>query len=266
MSEMEVLPPDGGYPLLDNFNEVLSLIDENLGKRGFSILSLPRIRVPSGGGLNFRVDTAAGEELPRRIEGLITSWRSARLYWKSRMVQGKPPDCTSTDGWKGVGDPGGNCQAPCPFSLFGSSINMDGSRGSGQACKDIRQVLFLMPGEILPHLLSIPPTSVKGFDNYTLTLLSARAAYWSATTVMTLEKVRNDSGIEYSRILFRLGRRLQPNEKEIFKPYHLRMKDILIPAIVDATAYEVDDQPHGLVSGPRDRDVPPPPDNSDIPF
>lgn len=254
----EVLAPGGGelsYPLFEraNMNNVLALIDENLDPQSFSILNLPRIRIPSGGALAFRVETAGGEESAAELKGIMAAWRPARVYFKKAYGRGgkKPPDCSSIDGRMGVGDPGGPCP-DCPYARFGSAINADGSRGKGQACKEVRQVLLLLPGNILPHLVNIPPTSLPAFSQYTLALLNARASYWQTITSLKLERASNESGIEYARVHFRIAKRLEPPQQQAFEPYHLRMKEILKPSIVDASAYEIiddeepneDDTPH----------------------
>jgi hypothetical protein len=84
----------------------------------------------------------------------------------------------------------------------------------------------------------VPPSSVKAFTQYTITLLSARTAYWEATTRISLEKATNESGIEYAKIVFRLGRRLQPEETTALRRYQERMKEALAN-----TAYRVEDEP-----------------------
>lgn len=250
----EVLPPEVAFPLLEDPNSVLALFDERLASgESLPILDLPRIRVAGGGAVNFRVETPEGEETPRKIRGILSAYRTARVYWKSRNAGKKPPDCSSKDGFTGVGDPGGKC-ADCPFARFGSAFKPDGTPSNGQACKDVRQALFLMEGEMLPHLISIPPTSLKAFNQYTLTMISARAHYWGAYTEMTLQAAESDEGMPYAKIIFRLGQRITDEKGlRIFQMFHERMKSVLKPAIVDATAYEVDEgqAAPALVSAPR---------------
>jgi hypothetical protein len=240
-NNLNAVPAGETHPLLErtSMTETLALIDENLGQQGFSILNLPRIRVPSGGALNFRVETASGEKSAGKLEGVITAWRMARVYWRSREVRKKPPDCTSINGFAGIGDPGGNCK-DCPYARFGSALRPDGKKSNGQACKDVRQVLFLLEDEMLPHLLNVPPTSVKAFMQYALTLLSAKTPYWAARTQLSLEKASADAQ-DYARIIFRLGQRLGRDQQGVLAPYHARMKDLLLPSVMDATAYEMED-------------------------
>ena len=276
-----VLPPDpaaADFPLTEDPGGVLALFDERLAEGGLPLLELPRIRIPSGGALSFRYETAAGEEMAKKLEGVIVAWRPARVYWKSKGAGKKPPDCSSSDGFVGVGDPGGEC-ARCPYARFGSGFRSDGSPGSGQACKDIRQILFLLKGELLPHLINIPPTSVKAFGQYTLTLLSARARYWGATTEITLEKAQSEDHIDYAKVVFRLGKRMDDAHLRAFEPFHGLMKAALRPSVLDASAYEIVDEapaqpiPVRIAPAPAPRQPappsgpePPPPADDDIPF
>jgi hypothetical protein len=257
---MEIMPPASAYPLETRaIDQVLALIDENLAGRPLNVLEFPKIKLLGGGALNFRLEGAGDDETPKTIEGIMVAYRAARIYWKrpygGKGGSKKPPDCTSTDGFVGIGDPGGEC-AQCPFAKFGSAVNaLDGRPTNGQACKDVRQALVLLPGHILPYLLNVPPTSVKNFNQYTLTMLSTGTRYWAAVTRFSLERASNEDGVDYAKILFRLEHRLSIEEQRALQPYQERMKEILTPSIVDASAYEIiDNEKNG--GAPTDSDVP----------
>lgn len=234
------------YPLIESpeaMRSVLTLIDENLGAQKFSVLNLSRIKVPAGGGTEFRVEGAAGPQSERQLQVVITAFRQARIYWKKAFGTGggkKPPDCTSTDGFLGVGDPGGECSR-CPFAAFGTSKNPDGSPGTGQACKEIRQLLVLLPGQFLPHVLAVPPTSVRNFMQYSMNLISSGVPYWGVVTRLQLEPATSATGIDFARITFTLERRLKPEQAATLGPYHQRMRSFLTPMKVDENTYEPSD-------------------------
>lgn len=242
--KMEVAQPRRDYPLLESaqaMNKTLRLIDENLGSQKFSILNLSRIKVPSGGGLEFRVETASGIENARTVVGVITAYRQARAYWQKAFGSGKgkqPPDCSSKDGFTGEGRPGGDC-TKCPLAVFGTARLPDGSQGAGQACKELRQLLILLPGQMLPHILNIPPTSLGAFTKYSVNLISAGSAYWEVTTKLTLEPAVSTGGVDYARINFALYSQLPESQSTLLEPYHERMRGFLTPQVVDATAYEI---------------------------
>lgn len=231
-------PGENEYPLLraTNMQDILATLRENAGPAGISSLDLPRIKCPSGGALSWIVPSLDGETSTKEIEGIVVAWRPGRLYWKRPMGEGggrRPPDCISRDGFIGVGDPGGEC-SDCPYAQFGSA-----AKGHGQACKSIRQLLIVRPGEILPHLISVPPTSLRPASQYFLMLLGRQIPYWAVTTRIRLEKATNDDGIAYARMQFLAGRQLNDAERIVLGPYHAQMKSMLDPLTIDARDYGV---------------------------
>lgn len=229
------------YPLLEsseNMRQIMQLIEDNLGAQQFNVLSLPRVKVSRDG--IFQIETASGMETAHKLEGVLTAYRQARIYW-GRVYNAQtakvPPSCTSTDGFTGVGDPGGSC-AQCPYSKFKSAKNPDGSQGAGQACKELRQLLILLPGQTLPHRLDVPPTSIQHFNKYSLNLVYASAPYWGVITKLALEQGPTASGMPITRVNFTLARKLDSEQRALLEPYHQRMAGFLKPMAVETDAYE----------------------------
>lgn len=266
-SRGELMRSDRSYPVLANpqsMEKILKLIDENLAGTKISPLNLMRIKMPTGDGNEFKVEMASGIERHASITCVITAFRQARAFWRKPYGTGRgnqPPDCTSKDGFTGEGDPGGDCTA-CPMAAFGSARAADGSQGAGQACKELRQLLVLLPGQQLPHMLAVPPTSLSNFTKYSLGLISGGRSYWTVTTRMTVEPAFNAGGIPYGKIRFTLYGDLNDRQAELLAPYHQRMRDLLTPSTVDATAYEVIEAapPEALREAQR------PPEDDQIPF
>lgn len=237
----EIIQPDGEFPLLDQpqaMRGMMELITENLGGRKFNVLNLPKIRALKESGM-FQVETAEETKNERILFGVITATRQARIYWGRAYNPGAskaPPACTSQDGFTGVGDPGGSCPA-CPFAQFRSARNPDGSQAQGQACKEMRQLLVLLPGQMLPHRLDVAPTSLQNFDKYTMNLIYANAAYWGVITKLGLEIVHS-GGYPVARVTFSMSKRLTDDQKRLFLPYHEQMRDYLTPMTVEADPYE----------------------------
>lgn len=236
----EVLPAEPEFAAVENpqnMQEMLELARDALGGANFNVVLMQKIRANKEG--FFQIETAEGAETERVIHGIVVATRQARIYWGRSYNPGatkEPPACTSNDGFMGVGNPGGMCVA-CPYSQFKSARNPDGSQAAGQACKELRQLLVLLPGHMIPHLLSIQPTSVRGFDKYVQTLASGRSSYWTAVTRFSIEIVPA-SGYPVARVLFALAKRLPPEQKQLLRPYHEKMRDLLTPMTVDASAYE----------------------------
>jgi hypothetical protein len=267
---LAVVPPDAGaaseYPLLrsSSTQNLMDIFRENLGSAGVSTTDLQRIKAPTGGAMHWSISTLDGDETAKEIEGIVLAWRTARLYWQKGINEGggkKPPDCTSRDGFVGVGVPGGDCNR-CPMAQFGSA-----QRGHGQACKQVRQMLLVRPGELLPYLVSIPPTSLKAASQYFLQLAAKGLFYWGVTTKLRLERATNDDGIAYARVTFFVGSTLSPEEQERLMPFHRQMEKILAPVTVDARDYIVEEPANRPAADPEPAfySGPEKPDD-DIPF
>ena len=76
-------------------------------------ISFPRIKIPSGGSLQFEVpgDNPEEPEYQKNITGIIVYTHAANAYWPvgAEYDENIPPFCASYDGKKGQGIPGGIC-------------------------------------------------------------------------------------------------------------------------------------------------------------
>lgn len=127
-------------------------------------LTMQRVKIPGGGNLQFEIrsDDPDNPDYERKLVGVILYHHLANAYWPegSEYDDNVPPFCQSFDGKQGYGEPGGVCAA-CAFNQFGSTAN-----GSGKACKNMRQIYLLRSGEYLPLQLSLPPTSLRPFNDF----------------------------------------------------------------------------------------------------
>jgi hypothetical protein len=224
----------------NTITDMLNVLHENIGASGIQMLDLPRISIPPGGSVIWNIQTPECEESPRIIEGVVVGWRNVRIFFNNAIGVGggkQPPDCISTNGSKGVGDPGGPCNL-CPYSKFGSSSN-----GKGQKCKLSRQLLIVRPEERLPYLLNVPPTSLKSIRQYFIALLAKGIPYWGTTTRISLVRAENNDGMPFSRMSFLSGRVLDKREREILEPYHKHVQEMLAPTTIDSRNYTDEGEP-----------------------
>lgn len=218
MSETtQQLAPQGVRPiaaLTVPLERIQHAIAVNLGARPqLAPTDFIRLTVPTGGGTAWATETLAGVQQESRLEGVIVVVRDVRTYWKRAFGASEkaPPDCFSSNGYTGVGDPGGDCFR-CPLNEFGSKTGTDGQATRGKACREGRQMFLLRGDSFIPELLNLPPTSLTDSRRYLLKLGGQGLPHYSVVTGVTLERTKNSGGVNYSEARFSMVRRLDDAE------------------------------------------------------
>lgn len=220
-----------------NQAEFGELLAANMGGDGLSPFDLERVKVPAGGSTYWMVSTLEkpnGE--PREyVDGVIVHARFARTYWSVPMEErgtggSTPPDCYSDDGVTGHGTPGGPCHA-CAYAKFGSAPK----GGNAQACKQSRLLFMVSPESMLPRVVPVPPGSLKVLKQYMARLSNLARGYWTVVTRLSLEKVKNQSGIEYARVVPTVTGMLTPEQVVRIKEYAEALRPVLEQVRVDRT-------------------------------
>jgi len=209
-------------------SEIHSIIKTNVGPSGIQMGNLTRIKIPTGGSLKFTVPSIRGEQTVESIEGIVIHHKDARAYWAKSIDEGgggQPPDCTSTDGYNGMGDPGGSC-AECPMNKWGS----EPKAGRGKACKELK-ILYLLPKgkAFLPFVFILPPTSNNPMKTYFLGLAAEAIRSDSVCTELRLKEATNKGGIKYAQIDPRLPKdgELSKEEVDVVRAYVAAIKPAL---------------------------------------
>jgi len=199
---------------MDNINEAIAA---NISGGGITDFDLPRVTISGGASPRWIVPTLDGEETLARIDGVIVFARDTRVYYKTAFGKSggkQPPDCSSPDGVTGKGTPGGEC-SKCSLAEYGSA-----EEGAGQACKQVKQLFVLRGDLLLPEVLSLPPTSIKGSRQFFLKLTTQGIPYYQAMVGIELEKAQNAGGIQYGKAVMKFVRRLTPEETAQAVQYH----------------------------------------------
>lgn len=196
-------------------------------------LTMQRVKIPGGGNLQFEIrsDDPDNPDYERKLVGVILYHHLANAYWPegSEYDDNVPPFCQSFDGKQGYGEPGGVCAA-CAFNQFGSTAN-----GSGKACKNMRQIYLLRSGEYLPLQLSLPPTSLRPFNDFmNLAFVARRRPSYSAIVEIGLKRAES-GGYTYSVATFRKVRDLDGEDLAAIKSYVENFKE-QIKTILDQRA------------------------------
>lgn len=214
--ESLALYPARDMSKLQAVRDVLAIEAQTAG--GVSPFDLSRIKMPTGGNLAWSVPTPAGEEPMKTFDGIVLDWRETRVFWEGTIDKtggGQPPDCQSEDGVLGSGRYGlgsnenrsGACRT-CPMSQWGSKEG-----GRGQACRTVRQVAILRPGELLPTLLMLSPASLRPFRQYVLSLASKGISPFQAVTSFGLVKAQATNGPQYAQVAPKLASLIPPEEQ-----------------------------------------------------
>ena len=214
---IQIQTPRALSALESNLDSVNEAIATNISGGGLSDFDLPRVTISGGTSLRWIVPTLDGEETLARIDGVIVYARDTRVYYKTAFGKSsgkQPPDCSSSDGITGKGKPGGDC-SKCPLAEYGSA-----EEGAGQACKQVKQLFVLRGDLLLPEVISLPPTSLKGARQFFLKLTTQGIPYYQAVISLELEKAQNAAGIQYGKAVMRFVRRLTAEEAARAQQYH----------------------------------------------
>ena len=223
-NEKNAMVPAEGFAALAGMDTLMEEMGDELQGLEFS---LDKVKFPSAGSTAFAIPTPDGEDsdMVKELVCVITHQHPAFAFYATDFTGGHAaPDCSSIDGKVGYGVSGGTCRN-CPKNQYGS-----GKNGKSKACQNKRMLYVLREGELFPIMLLLPPGSLKAFTNYVKSLLSRGLRVYQVVTKITLKKVRNDDGIEYSQAVFKMERPLTPEERaavlpvcETAKAYSLRM-------------------------------------------
>lgn len=227
------------------------VIRENLGT-GLTERTLERIKVPSAGGTTWTVPGLVEDEETKELTGIILWWKNSRIFFPNAFSGGgEPPACRSSDGIVGDGEfgpgsaanPTGRC-AVCPKAKWGSSDPDDGD--SKPACSDRQPVFLLRPQSVMPSILSLPPASLKTFEEFRTKLTQRLMPYYGVIATATLSKQKSAGGVEYSQVDWKAVEVLEPAARDAAKSYHTEIKamfgtwvdagdDLVADAPVDAS-------------------------------
>ena len=207
---------------IGDITDAFTILQENIGGETLSRFNFPRMKVPAGGGKHLIMPDGTPSTT---VKGIIVMQHMSRAYWPGGggedAVASGPPQCSSEDSVTGVGDPGGDC-SECPMARPGSS-----GKSRAQACKLVRNLYVLLPGEMLPAVLQCPPGSLQNARNYLFALGSKAIPFWTVETEIGAESTKNPSGQAYSKLTFAMARQLEGEELEKAIAYSSAFRETL---------------------------------------
>lgn len=258
MANENALAAVQSFALAPISSEVTDLIKEELD--GLGQIPFDTVKIPSGG-LAFELsgDDPDNPETVQSLTGVILHHHAVNSYWPGEFDgSNNVPDCSSADGKQGLDIKTGEVRdcSTCPFNQFGSS-----SKGNGKACKNGHRIYLLRSGEVLPVLISLPPTSLRAFKDYVAKRLVVKGKRTSSVlTTIKLKREKSADGIIYSSCVFIKAGDLTQAQIEQVKPTVAWIKSVAstVPVVAEAeqpTAAQTDADDFAPVS-----------DKNDVPF
>jgi hypothetical protein len=143
------------------------------------------------------------------ITGVILYQTASNAYWKEAYGGagvGVVPDCASHDGVR-PSNQYSDLQSPlcasCQHNRFGTAKDAQGNKMPGKACRNVKRIIFLsQDNPEIPYTLTIPPSSIRKFDDFMIRLRKDKRPYWSVGTKIGIRTQSNKQGISYPEIQF----------------------------------------------------------------
>lgn len=246
--------PVADYAIVKATDEDRAILNEAMAPgEELSFTNLPTIKIPSGGAKNWELpDGTATQE----IEAILLHRQPVRAYWARSFAEdggGAPPDCSSLDNITGRGNNGTNLGSnmqtfynpdgseyytgehdcsTCPLAEYGTARNDKGEAAAGKACRQITRLFLMFPDSILPTLLSLPPSSYREAQNYTISIAARGKRYSEIVTGIGLVQDKSKAGITYSKAVFRAIGTISPEEAARIRQYRLDLLPRLTAAPV----------------------------------
>lgn len=199
-NELAIIEDASSYlPSTQVIQETLADLQDIMTRKLFGTISI----APAGAG-TFKVLEPCADEVTNgvaEIECVILASHPTNILWGrpfGERQKGERPVCRSLDGEEGVDTDGEiHVCATCPNNQFGE----DGQR---KRCSNKRQLYVLRQGDVLPVLLTLPPSALSAYDRYRgrVRLALKRPMYSVLTRIRLTNKVSDVSHAEYSVPVF----------------------------------------------------------------
>lgn len=219
-------------------------VTDNLGDAGISAFTLPRVKVPTGGGLSWELPVLGDETASARtFDAVPIYFHGARRFYvkalKDRTPDDNPmPDCWSRDGVTGCGDFGAGHEDArkclgCPMNKWGSAR----ADGRGKRCAEQRYLYLLRKDDVLPVLLILAPSSLKAHTGFNVRLSQRAMPYWQVLTRFSLAKADGPSG-PYSTVEMSFVERVANTDHQRLREYQLSLKKFIAQMSFEDTSNE----------------------------
>lgn len=183
--------------------------------QGIAAYQFTQVKIPAGGGTTWEYEGPDGDESGKELDVIVAFVRNGqRKFYLHGLDEGEAsaPDCRSEDGVHGLGflADHGDDDVPMKTKCGDCPMNKFGSSGKGKACSESAQLFAFLPGDFLPIVIHVPPTSLRPLRDFRLKQMQRGRDIMSVVTRITLEKVK--ASPDYSRISYKVVRPLTDEE------------------------------------------------------
>lgn len=220
MNQLAVIDPGDQLPIVPSADDFAAIREE---LADMDRIPYGRIKIAAGGVNIFQVFEPGDDEATpaQTVEGVIMLSHKANGLWSKPFGSSdasKVPDCSSPDGVIGTRTDTGECIecASCPYNEYGTAR---GGEGRGKACKNLRRLYIMRRGDILPMVMSLPPTALSAYDSYRTKVMLGRKKMASVMTRISLKSASNKDGVAYSTPIFEAVGVLNGAEAEAMRQY-----------------------------------------------
>jgi hypothetical protein len=183
-------------------------------------VTFDRVKVPSGGALSWELPSGNPDEpeVSKELVGVVVDDHFMSTLWLDDFAgDNTPPDAT----WFEVSPNQVVAQInerartagaktdlnEDPFNAWGS-----GTGGRGKKAKQMYRLYVLRDGDILPIMLTVPPSSIKAWTDFKRYILGKQKLVPQVSIRMGLKKVQKDGVPAFSQITFSIDRELAEDE------------------------------------------------------
>ena len=131
----------------------------------------------------------------------------------------------------GKGNPGGSCEA-CPYSQWES----DPKGGRAQACRQIKSLFVIRPGELLPIRVGVPPTSIREVERFFLRIGSKGIFFYQCILRFSLVQIQK-GGYQVAQVKLGVVRELTQEEFVMVEFYRTHLGSALAGVRADVADF-----------------------------
>jgi hypothetical protein len=224
------------FPAIAPTPESAELMAEILGDETLELRNLPKIKIPSAELDEFIYTVGGTKVMSKTLEGIMVHYVPQRAFWTNPDPSGVAPECSSSDnktpdfgglyhpnGERGAENPTGRC-ADCPMAQKGTDLK----GGKMAACKETRQVFFMLKNKLLPVVVQVPPSSIGVLKDFLVGMAQDGTGWWAVELTLGLEKASNAKNNAFNKLTVTTsaGKKLGDTEAIAAKEYRSFIKEL----------------------------------------